>query len=99
MGHGKVKTFDNLEYDYQLNDCEHVVFKDCSESSRVEVSVQQKSSRKTVKVTIDNHQYELKVPTSSGSQETSKQDRQEQESRQVEREQTEFAEQKKNFYQ
>ena len=21
--HGKVKTFDNLEYDYQLNDCEH----------------------------------------------------------------------------
>merc|ERR1712142_1122163 len=65
---GKVKTFDNLEYDYQLNDCEHVVFKDCSESSRVEVSVQQQSSKKTVKVTIDNHQYELKVPTSSGSQ-------------------------------
>ena len=45
-----------------------VVFKDCSESSRVEVSVQQQSSKKTVKVTIDNHQYELKVPTSSGSQ-------------------------------
>ena len=23
LEHGKVKTFDNLEYDYQLNDCEH----------------------------------------------------------------------------
>lgn len=66
--YGRVKTFDNLEYDYQLNDCEHVVFKDCSQSSRVEVSVQEKSSKKTVKVTIDNHQYELKVPTSSGNQ-------------------------------
>merc|ERR1712200_292363 len=66
--HGKVKTFDKLEYDYQMNDCEHVVFKDCSQSSRVEVSVQEKSSKKTVKVTIDNHQYELKVPTSSGQQ-------------------------------
>merc|ERR1711922_61262 len=66
--HGKVKTFDKLEYDYQMNDCEHVVFKDCSQSSRVEVSVQEKSTKKTVKVTIDNHQYELKVPTSSGQQ-------------------------------
>ena len=36
----------------------------------MEVSVQQKSSQKTVKVTIDNHQYELKVPTSSDSQQT-----------------------------
>jgi len=49
------------------NDCEHVLFKDCSKSSRVEVSVQEKSSKKSVKVTIDNHQYELKVPSSSGN--------------------------------
>ena len=34
----------------------------------MEVSVQEKSSKKTVKVTIDNHQYELKIPSTSGSQ-------------------------------
>ena len=45
-----------------------VVFKDCSQSARVEVSVQEKSSRKSVKVTIDNHEYELEVPSSSGNQ-------------------------------
>ena len=45
-----------------------MIFKDCSQSSRVEVSVQEKSSKKTVKVTIDNHQYELKIPSTSGSQ-------------------------------
>ena len=60
---GFVKTFDNVKYEYGLNDCEHVIFKDCSQSSRVEVSVQQKSSSKNVKVFIDGHQYEIEVPS------------------------------------
>merc|ERR1712227_539838 len=34
---GLVKTFDNVKYEYSLNDCEHIIFKDCSQSSRVEV--------------------------------------------------------------
>jgi len=61
---GKVKTFDNLVYDYQLNDCEHVLFKDCSESSRIEVTTQKKSSSTHLKVTIDNHKYEMEFPES-----------------------------------
>ena len=99
----------------------------------MEVTVQEKSSKKTVKVTIDNHQYELKVPTISGQQaeikvngelkryknkeeyETRKEIEEEKESREyqltsknvkdqeerrkLQRQENEFAEQKKNFYQ
>merc|ERR1712126_670069 len=60
----QVKTFDNVEYQLnegQLNNCEHVIFKDCSEDSKVQVSVQQQSSSKKVKVMIDNHQYEVEI--------------------------------------
>jgi len=60
---GYIKTFDNVKYEYGLNDCEHVVFKDCSQNSRVAVSVQQQSSSKKVKVYIDNHKYEIEVPS------------------------------------
>merc|ERR1719234_2825642 len=45
-----------------LNTCEHVVFKDCTESSRVEVTAQKMSSSKKIKVTIDNHVYEVEIP-------------------------------------
>merc|ERR1712168_1702925 len=67
---GKVKTFDNLHYDYQMNDCEHVVFKDCSQLyesyglNRVEVTTRQTESSSKVKVTIDSHKYELSFPSS-----------------------------------
>ena len=60
---GQVKTFDNVEYEYGLNTCEHVIFKDCTESSRVEVTTQRMSSSSKVKVTIDNHVYEVEIPT------------------------------------
>merc|ERR1712227_733265 len=62
----QVKTFDNVEYQLnegQLNNCEHVIFKDCSEDSKVQVSVQQQSSSKKVKVMIDNHEYEVEIPS------------------------------------
>merc|ERR1711915_21013 len=62
LENGHVKTFDNVEYEYGLNHCEHIVFKDCTESSRVEVTVQKMSHSKKIKVTIDNHVYEVDIP-------------------------------------
>merc|ERR1712112_755175 len=70
----QVKTFDNVEYqlnEQQLNNCEHVIFKDCSADSKVQVSVEQQSSAKKVKVLIDNHEYEVEIP-SGGSRATVK---------------------------
>merc|ERR1712048_366878 len=75
MGNGRqVKTFDNVEYqlnEQQLNNCEHVIFKDCSADSKVQVSVEEQSSAKKVKVLIDNHEYEVEIP-SGGSRATVK---------------------------
>merc|ERR1711970_120533 len=58
----KVTTFDKLVYDYQLNDCEHVVFKDCSPSSLVEVSAKKAGQVHYVKVVLANSKYELELP-------------------------------------
>merc|ERR1712179_52408 len=58
----KVTTFDKLVYDYQLNDCEHVVFKDCSPSSLVEVSAKKASQVHYIKVVLANSKYELELP-------------------------------------
>merc|ERR1712055_953180 len=58
----KVTTFDKLVYDYQLNDCEHVVFKDCSPSSLVEVSVKKAGQVHYIKVVLANNKYELELP-------------------------------------
>merc|ERR1719228_867967 len=58
----KVITFDKLVYDYQLNDCEHVVFKDCSPSSLVEVSAKKAGQVHYVKVVLANSKYELELP-------------------------------------
>ena len=59
---GYVNTFDRVKYEYALNSCEHVVFKDCTKSSRVTVTAQKMSSSKKIKVTIDNHLYEVEIP-------------------------------------
>merc|ERR1719209_1919529 len=59
---GKVTTFDKLVYDYQLNDCEHVVFKDCSPANIVEVSVKKAGQVHYVKVVLANNKYELELP-------------------------------------
>jgi len=62
---GKVTTFDKLVYDYQLNDCEHVVFKDCSPANIVEVSVKKAYHTHHVKVVLANTKYELELPKTS----------------------------------
>jgi len=58
----KVTTFDKFVYDYQLNDCEHVVFKDCSPSNLVEVSVKKAGQVHYIKVVLANNKYELELP-------------------------------------
>ena len=110
---GLVKTFDNVKYEYSLNDCEHIIFKDCSQSSRVEVSVQQLSSAKKVKVSIDNHKYELEIPSQVSevakikvnNEEKSyikksehKYRQQQQEMIEIEKQMTEFVEEEHNYY-
>ena len=45
LEHGKVKTFDSLEYDYQLNDCEHGRAKVLSISLELKTNLFQSSSR------------------------------------------------------
>jgi hypothetical protein len=61
----KVSTFDKILYDYPLNDCEHVVFKDCSETPRVLVSVTKTASQNIVKAVIDSNDFEVQINNSS----------------------------------
>jgi len=58
---GKVTTFDNVKYDYSLNTCEHVIFKDCSPSQKVAVLLRKSQTMQHVKVVIDNNVYEVEV--------------------------------------
>merc|ERR1712002_113550 len=57
----RVTTFDKLIYDYTLNDCEHVIFRDCTESPKVMVSVRKTTSQHIVKAVIDGNKYELEM--------------------------------------
>merc|ERR1712002_286439 len=57
----RVATFDKLIYDYTLNDCEHVIFRDCTESPKVMVSVRKTTSQHIVKAVIDGNKYELEM--------------------------------------
>merc|ERR1712002_1182044 len=57
----RVSTFDKLIYDYTLNDCEHVIFRDCTESPKVMVTVKKTSSQHIVKAIIDGNMYELEM--------------------------------------
>merc|ERR1712112_100970 len=61
----KVRTFDRLVYDYVLNDCEHVIFRDCTESPRVMVTAKKTASHHIVKAVIDGNKYELEIVRAS----------------------------------
>merc|ERR1712002_18778 len=64
----KVETFDKVVYDYQLNDCEHVLVRDCTESPKVLVTVKKTPALHIVKAVIDDKKYELElVKASRGS--------------------------------
>jgi len=57
----RVSTFDKLIYDYNLNNCEHVIFKDCTHSPKVMVTVKKTTVKHIVKVIIDGNKYELEM--------------------------------------
>jgi len=57
----RVSTFDKFVYNYELNNCEHVIFKDCSAIPKVMVSVQKTQGKHFVKAIIDNNKYELEM--------------------------------------
>merc|ERR1719309_589598 len=57
----KVSTFDKLIYDYTLNGCEHVIFRDCTDSPKMMVTVKKTSAQHIVKAVIDGNMYELEI--------------------------------------
>ena len=58
---GKIVTFDRKEYDYELNNCEHIVFQDCSVKQRVSISTKKVSNKQKITMVVDGHKYELEV--------------------------------------
>jgi len=61
----KVRTFDRLVYDYVFNDCEHIIFRDCTESPRVMITAKKTASHHIVKAIIDGNKYELEIVRAS----------------------------------
>merc|ERR1712168_1123197 len=62
---GKVKTFDKYEYDYTLNDCEHIIFTEASPRPRVTVSAKETPQKQTVIMLVDGHKYEIEIKKES----------------------------------
>jgi len=58
---GKVKTFDRVVYEYELNDCEHIVFQDCSKDQRVSVSTRKTDTKQFVTAVVDGHKYQVEI--------------------------------------
>ena len=58
---GTITSFDQSEYEYSLNDCEHIVFQDCSEDQRVSISTQRKQLKQHLTVFFDAHKYEVEI--------------------------------------
>merc|ERR1712226_1208862 len=60
-----VSSFDNTIYPYTFNNCEHVIFKDCTDSPKVMVSAKKISDEQLdmhiVKVVIDGNKYEIEM--------------------------------------
>jgi len=57
----KVRTFDRMVYDYALNNCEHVAFRDCTANPKVMVTVKKTAALHIVKAIIDHNKYELEL--------------------------------------
>ena len=59
---GKINTFDNVEYDYDIGAEEHLVFGDCSARKRIMVTAARKtSSDQKIMMIVDNHKYEVEI--------------------------------------
>merc|ERR1719447_2387703 len=57
----KVRTFDKMVYDYALNNCEHVAFRDCTANPKVMVALKKTPAQHIVKAVIDHNKYELEL--------------------------------------
>jgi hypothetical protein len=62
---GKINTFDGVEYDYEVNENEHLVFGDCSSRNRVIVTTKKTSSEQRILMIVDNHKYEMEIKKAS----------------------------------
>ena len=62
---GKVETFNRMEYDYQLNDCEHIVFTEASSRPRITVSARKTHEKQEVTMLVDGHKYEVEIKKAS----------------------------------
>ena len=62
---GKINTFDGVEYDYEVNENEHLVFGDCSSRQRVMVTTKKTSSEQRILMIVDNHKYEMEIKKAS----------------------------------
>jgi hypothetical protein len=62
---GKVQSFDQKEYDFSINDCEHVVFTESSTRPRVVVSTKQTPEKQQVIMVVDGHKYEVEIKKQS----------------------------------
>lgn len=62
---GKINTFDGVEYDYEVNENEHLVFADCSSRRRVMVTAKKTSSEQRILMIVDNHKYEMEIKKAS----------------------------------
>jgi len=56
-----VRTFDRMVYDYALNNCEHVAFRDCTANPKVMITVKKTPATHVVKAIIDHNMYELEL--------------------------------------
>jgi len=62
---GKVNTFDRYEYDYAINDCEHIIFTESSSRPRVTVSAKESPQKQEVTMVVDGHKYQVEISKQS----------------------------------
>eukprot|EP00088_Acartia_fossae_P064950 TRINITY_DN79_c0_g1_i2.p1 TRINITY_DN79_c0_g1~~TRINITY_DN79_c0_g1_i2.p1 ORF type:complete len:1872 (+),score=653.85 TRINITY_DN79_c0_g1_i2:417-5618(+) len=58
---GKVQTFDRLEYNYNLNDCEQILFTESSSRPRITVSSMETPKKQEIIMVVDGHKYEVEI--------------------------------------
>merc|ERR1711911_579900 len=58
---GKVTTFDRYEYDYSMNDCEHIIFTESASRHRVTVAAKETPQKQEVTMVVEGHKYQVEI--------------------------------------
>merc|ERR1719341_187118 len=58
---GKVTTFDRYDYDYSMNDCEHIIFTESASRPRVTVAAKETPQKQEVTMVVDGHKYQVEI--------------------------------------